>query len=408
MISGMRKRAGTIVAVIAGIVALGMIIPMLFAGSNVNTAAARLAVAKVNAVKVTALDLALEFQQAYSRRIQSGGITPDDIEVLRSEAMDSVIEGALILDAANKAGYVANQTVVNSAYEADKSYFSDEREFISALSNWGFTAKSYKEYLSRQQVIGSYPNVANPVEVTDEEIQAKFDEVASTQPDLEYDDAKDNIEQLIRYSKEIANRQTLIEELREDAKIRIYDPRVLAYRAMVDGDYDEAVKQYKKAIKQSPQDPYLQTSLGKALAAAGKARDSQTAFESAIKMAPEEPFVLIAQADNLRKSGDTEGARDLYGKASDLAGQDITFSPIVHGLVRDAYTEMGMDDEAAREEEKIAEIQEAARARWEEQLREALEEAKAAKEAEEGDVVDNPDEADVELESAAESPSVEE
>ncbi|MDD2201868.1 MAG: SurA N-terminal domain-containing protein [Firmicutes bacterium] len=408
MISGMRKRAGTIVAVIAGIVALGMIIPMLFAGSNVNTAAARLAVAKVNAVKVTALDLALEFQQAYSRRIQSGGITPDDIEVLRSEAMDSVIEGALILDAANKAGYVANQTVVNSAYEADKSYFSDEREFISALSNWGFTAKSYKEYLSRQQVIGSYPNVADPVEVTDEEIQAKFDEVASTQPDLEYDDAKDNIEQLIRYSKEIANRQTLIEELREDAKIRIYDPRVLAYRAMVDRDYDEAVKQYKKAIKQSPQDPYLQISLGKALAAAGKARDSQTAFESAIKMAPEEPFVLIAQADNLRKSGDTEGARDLYGKASDLAGQDITFSPIVHGLVRDAYTEMGMDDEAAREEEKIAEIQEAARARWEEQLREALEEAKAAKEAEEGDVVDNPDEADVELESAAESPSVEE
>ncbi|MDD4337665.1 MAG: tetratricopeptide repeat protein, partial [Firmicutes bacterium] len=292
--------------------------------------------------------------------------------------------------------------------EADKSYFSDEREFISALSNWGFTAKSYKEYLSRQQVIGSYPNVADPVEVTDEEIQAKFDEVASTQPDLEYDDAKDNIEQLIRYSKEIANRQTLIEELREDAKIRIYDPRVLAYRAMVDRDYDEAVKQYKKAIKQSPQDPYLQISLGKALAAAGKARDSQTAFESAIKMAPEEPFVLIAQADNLRKSGDTEGARDLYGKASDLAGQDITFSPIVHGLVRDAYTEMGMDDEAAREEEKIAEIQEAARARWEEQLREALEEAKAAKEAEEGDVVDNPDEADVELESAAESPSVEE
>lgn len=404
----MRKRAGTIVAVIAGILALGMIIPMLFAGSNTNTAAARLTVAKVNAVKVTALDLALEFQQAYSRRVQSGGITPDDIELLRSEAMDTVIEGALILDAANKAGYVANQAVVNSAYEADKSYFSDEREFISALSNWGFTAKSYKEYLGRQQVIGSYPNVALPVEVTEEEIQARFDEVASTQPDLEYDDAKDNIEQLVRYSKEIANRANLIEELREDAKIRIYDPRVLAYRAMADGDYDEAVKQYRKAIKQSPQDPYLQISLGKALAGAGKARDSQTAFESALKMAPEEPFVLIAQADSLRESGETERAHDLYKKASDLAGEDITFSPIVHGLIRDAYTQMGMDDEAASEEEKIAEIQEAAQARWEEQLREALEEAKAAREAEEGDVADDLDDAEGQLEPVDESPSVEE
>ncbi|MDD3598985.1 MAG: SurA N-terminal domain-containing protein [Bacillota bacterium] len=407
MISGMRKRAGTIVAVIAGIVALGMIIPMLFAGSNANTAAARLTVAKVNSVKVTALDLALEFQQAYSRRVQSGGITPDDIEVLRSEAMDTVIEDALILDAAKEAGYVANQIMVDSAFEADKSYFSDEREFISALSNWGFTAKSYKEYLGRRQIIGSYPNVAAPVEVTDEEIQAEFDKVAATQPDLEYDDARDDIEQLIRYRKELANRETFIKDLREDAKIRLYDPRVLAYRAMADGDYDEAVKHYRKAIKQSPQDPYLQISLGKALAAAGKARDSQTAFESALKMAPEEPFVLIAQADNLRESGDTERARDLYQKASDLAGQDLTFSPIVHGLIRDAYTEMGMDDEAAQEEEKIAGIQEAARARWEEQLREALEAARAEKDADEGDAADDSGEVDDQPESAEDSTSVE-
>ena len=124
-------------------------------------------------------------------------------------------------------------------------------------------------------------------------------------------------------------------------------------------------------------------------------------------MAPEEPFVLIAQADNLRESGDTERARDLYQKASDLAGQDLTFSPIVHGLIRDAYTEMGMDDEAAQEEEKIAGIQEAARARWEEQLREALEAARAEKDADEGDAADDSGEVDDQPESAEDSTSVE-
>ena len=176
----MRKRAGTIVAVIAGIVALGMIIPMLFAGSNANTAAARLTVAKVNSVKVTALDLALEFQQAYSRRVQSGGITPDDIEVLRSEAMDTVIEDALILDAAKEAGYVANQIMVDSAFEADKSYFSDERS-SSCIVQLGIHCKSYK---------GPGPTADHwelskcscPVEVTDEEIQAEFDKVARHSP----------------------------------------------------------------------------------------------------------------------------------------------------------------------------------------------------------------------------------
>jgi len=399
LISGMRKQAGTIVAVIAGVLALGMVIPMLFAGSNANAGSARLTVAKVNSVKVSALDLALEFQQAYSRRVQYGGLKPEDIEELRSDALDALIEDALILDAAKKAGYVANQVVVDSAYEADKAYFSDEREFVSALANWGFTKKSYKEYLGRQQIIGSYPSVAKPVEVTEEEIKEEFDKIAVTQPNLDYEESKENIEQLIRYRKEAANRQELVDELRKDAKITIYDPRVLAYRAMVEGDYDEAVKQYRKAIKQTPQDPYLQISLGKALAAAGKAKDSEKAFESALKLGPDEPFVLIARADNLRESGQKDRARELYKKASDLAGEDATFSPIVHGLIRDAYKEMGMDDDAAREEEMIAEIEAASRARWEAQLKEALEAAKEAKDA---------DDAGEQVESTGESVSVEE
>jgi len=60
---------------------------------------------------------------------------------------------------------------------------------------------------------------------------------------------------------------------------------------------------------------------------------------------------------------------------------------------------MGMDDDAAREEEMIAEIEAASRARWEAQLKEALEAAKEAKDA---------DDAGEQVESTGESVSVEE
>jgi len=71
------------------------------------------------------------------------------------------------------------------------------------------------------------------------------------------------------------------------------------------------------------------------------------------------------------------------------------------------FAMLGMDDEAAQEEEKIAGIQEAARARWEEQLREALEAARAEKDADEGDAADDSGEVDDQPESAEDSTSVE-
>ncbi len=133
----MRKQAGTIVAVSSGCFSAWDGNSHAFAGSNANAGSARLTVAKVNSVKVSALDLALEFQQAYSRRVQYGGLKPEDIEELRSDALDALIEDALILDAAKKAGYVANQVVVDSAYEADKAYFQTNGNSCQLVANWG-------------------------------------------------------------------------------------------------------------------------------------------------------------------------------------------------------------------------------------------------------------------------------
>jgi hypothetical protein len=367
LISGMRKRMGVFVAVIAGLLALGMIIPMLFSGSSPGGAAARLTVAKVNRERVSALDLNREFYRLYYYRTSFGGLKAEDLDALRSQALDSLLEQAIILDAAKSAGLKPNQEQVEAAYKAELGYFKSEQEFIQAMSGWAYTPKTYKQELGKRQLIDKYPLYAKPVEVTEDDVNAEFERAQKTNPKLTLDEARESIEKLVRARKEKEARDSLLAELREKAKIKIIDSQVLAYRAMQDEKFDEAVKLYKKAIKQSPEDPYLQVSLGRALAAAGKGNDSKAAFEKAVKLRADDRFILIAQADSLKDAGETDAAADVYRHAAQVAGEDL----FAHGLILDAFEEMGLEDDAQAQKGKIDALQKALVERYEAQQKAA-------------------------------------
>ena len=373
MISGMRKRMGVFVAVIAGLLALGMIIPMLFSGTSPGGAAARLTVAKVNRERVSALDVSREFYRLYYYRTSFGGLKAEDLDALRSQALDGLVEQAIILDAAKSAGLKPDQSQVEAAYQAELAYFKNEQEFIQAMAGWAYTPKTYKQELGRRQLIDKYPLYAKPVEVTEDDVNAEFERAQKTNPKLVLDETRESIEKLVRARKEKEARDSLLAELREKAKIKIIDSQVLAYRAMQDARFDEAVKLYRKAIKQSPEDPYLQVSLGRALAAAGKGDDSKAAFEKAVKLRADDRFILIAQADSLKEAGDTDAAADVYRHAAQVAGEDM----FAHSLILEALEEMGLEDDAKAQQAKIDALQKALIERYEAQQK-AAEDAQAA------------------------------
>jgi len=367
LISGMRKRMGVFVAVIAGLLALGMIIPMLFTGTSPGGAAARLTVAKVNRERVSALDLSREFYRLYYYRTSFGGLKAEDLDALRSQALDSLIEQAIILDAAKSAGFKPNQEQVEEAYKAELAYFKNEQEFIKAMSGWAYTPKTYKQELGKRQLVDKYPLYAKPVEVTEDDVNAEFERAQKTNPKLTLDEARESIEKVVRARKEKEARDSLLSELREKAKINIVDPQVQAYRAMQDEKFDEAVKLYRKAIKQSPEDPYLQVSLGRALAAAGKGDDSKAAFEKAVKLRSGDQFILIAQADSLKEAGDTDAAAEAYKHAAEVAGEDM----FAHGLILEAFEEMGLTEDAQAQRDKIDALQKALIERYQAQQKAA-------------------------------------
>lgn len=384
MISGMRKRMGAFVAVIAGLLALGLVIPMLFSGSGPGGAAARLTVAKVNRERVSALDLSREFYRAYYYRTSFGGLKAEDLDALRAQALDSLVEQAIILDAAKSAGLKPNQDEVEAAYRAELAYFKNEQEFTQAMASWAYTPKTYKQELGERQLIEKYPLYVKPVEVTEDEVNAEFERAQKTNPDLVLDEARESIEKLVRARKEKEARDELIAELRDKAQIKITDPQVLAYRAMQEENYDEAVKLYKKAIKQSPEDPYLQVSLGRALAAAGRGEDSKAAFEKAVKLRADDRFILIAQADSLRQAGEDDAAADAYRQAAEVAGDDI----FALGLIRDAFEDMGLEEDAQAQAAKIQGLQKAMLERYQAQQEAAAENSDEGADDAAGDLQD--------------------
>jgi tetratricopeptide (TPR) repeat protein len=375
----MRRRMGTVITVVAVLVAAGLIIPMAFSwgGGNAGSNPAKITAATVNGRRITELDFSREVAWAYYDRVRYGDVRPDTLEELRSSVMDNLIDRALILSAAKDAGFTVKKSDVEALVKSDRDLFASEDQWLEALARWGFTPELYATYLEEQTIVNQYPAVAcGEPEVTEEEIVAEFERSQRAQPSLTLESARENIKKILSYRKQRELQASWLDGLRERGKISIVEPGVLAYRAMEDGKFEDAIKHYQRAIKQSPQDPYLQVGLGKALLASGRPDDSRSAFDKAIQLQPDDPFVMIAQGDAARESGDTGRAVESYKKASELAREDLS----IHALLHDIFKEMGLEDEANAQADRMDEIREIMRERQEAQARAAEEAAKRAQE----------------------------
>lgn len=355
----MRKRSGTIIAVIAGLLALGMIIPMLLTGNNPGGAAAGITVAKVGRERITALDLNREFTRQYYETGAYMSMLPDEYAGLRSKALDSLIEETYILDAAKKANYTADQAAVNVEYEAERVSAGSDSDWLSALANWGYSAKTYKQDIAKRQVVAAYPAIAHPYEVTDEEIQAEFDKVASFNTSLTLESARQTLETSLRNRKDLEARTAVLDEAKASVTPIILDAGILAYRAYESKDYAEAVKQYKRAVKDSPDDPYMYLALTKAHTANGDDKNAKSALLKADKLAGDDTYYLITKGEALSEGGKPEDADAAFQKAVGLAEKNEDLFAL--SLIAQGYNAMENTARVDEVKAKIEAIQEANR-----------------------------------------------
>ncbi|NMB20263.1 MAG: hypothetical protein GX979_05300 [Firmicutes bacterium] len=202
----------------------------------------------------------------------------------------------------------------------------------------------------------------------------------------EFEAARGEIEEQLRYAKGEEDLFKWFEEKREAADVVIMDYQMNGYKHMQAAEYEDAVHYYKLAIEQAPNDGYLYASLGDAYYEMDQIDEAIAQYKLATETIND--YTLFAGLGDLyRETERFDEAAEAYLKVSELVPNDIWTQLALYQYL----TDMERPDDAAIVEGRI----EAFQARQDEYLKQLAEQQAATDEA-------------MEAETGAESSAVEE
>ncbi|WP_226647276.1 SurA N-terminal domain-containing protein [Mesobacillus subterraneus] len=148
-------------------------------------------------------------------------------EELEKSVLDQMINAELLLQTAEKDGISIEDKEIDAELEKIKGNFEDEKKFEEALKKNEMTEKELKSQLKKQMTVNKYlDSKIGKVEVTDEEIQARYDQYkelakAQEQEPEELEKIKPQLEQQVVSEKENAKISKLVENLRKENEDKI-------------------------------------------------------------------------------------------------------------------------------------------------------------------------------------------
>jgi peptidyl-prolyl cis-trans isomerase SurA len=146
-------------------------------------------------------------------------------EAIKTQALDNLINNALLMNAANEAGLASNEAAVQSAYETLLSEVGGEEELKSRMASVGLTDETLKGNISDRIIADAYIESVTDIEnatVTIEEIESYLASISTqgiTLPPLE--EIKPQIESTLLAEKQQKYVDDLIAKLRSEATIEI-------------------------------------------------------------------------------------------------------------------------------------------------------------------------------------------
>lgn len=185
----------------------------------------------------------------------------------------------------------------------------------------------------------------------------------------DFENQKDTLRTTLQQQKSDQQLQTWFEEIRSKAKIEIYDPVMRAIDFMAAGLYPQAVSQYEEAVEANPYDPYIRLELGQLYQALEDPDRALAEYKAAADLNSNDPEIyLMLGLAYMDREMNVEAAEQ-FRKASKL---DMTNFQLHLSLLQ-LYTQMGLTEDAANEEDILNQIQKV----WEAQQKAAQAQAEA-------------------------------
>lgn len=185
-------------------------------------------IASINGEDVSRDEL-VEVLANMGREVQQQGVDLGDAttqKILENQALTSLLNTKLILQAAAAQGIVSSDAEVDSQVASLKEQVGGEEAFTERLQTMGVTEEAIRADIAKQYVINEYLTKYtdfNDVAVSDEEIQAFYDQVAGNSTDTPPLEAvRDQVVAQVTAEKQQTIVAGVLESLKADAEIEIY------------------------------------------------------------------------------------------------------------------------------------------------------------------------------------------
>lgn len=167
--------------------------------------------------------------------------------------------------------------------------------------------------------------------------------------DKEYEDYKNVVKSAIIFKQQkhafAADFAKMVTRLQEKGCIDLYDHMLLANRYRTMGKYDMAIKEYREALKEEPDNPYYYVDIGEIYGMQGEPDEALTHLRKATEIAPRDPSLFFRLGEVYMGYGEHEKSLREFKKASDMAKLDHE----LHLRLQSIYTQLGLLQEADEE-----------------------------------------------------------
>ena len=161
-----------------------------------------------------------------------------------------------------------------------------------------------------------------------------------------YKKAMVNVIKLKRQKREfVAWFTQQVTAMQEKDCIKLYDHVLLANKYRMMGKFDKAIKEYKEAIKEDPENPYYYVDIGELLGRQGDKTKALKWLRDATQRAPRDPSLFFRLGEVYMGYGENEKGLREFQKASDMAKLDHE----IHLRLQSIYTQLGLLREADEE-----------------------------------------------------------
>lgn len=226
-----RKRRGGLTGLLIALVVVLLLAAAayLFMGSDrlANRLSDGSVLASVNGVEIT--EQHVNDRIAHARTgLEAQGLNLEDPathDLLRSQALEELINETVVLADAEAKGIAATEAEVEEQYSQIRARFETEAAFQEELANNSFTTESLRENIRRELTIQKYVSgIADDaaLTVTDEEIEAFYGQLSAQTEGLPpLAELRPEIETQLRNQKLAAAVQQIVEQLKAEADITV-------------------------------------------------------------------------------------------------------------------------------------------------------------------------------------------